>query len=197
MVAKVKVDPIAKYNLDKKIYKSRAPSIVSPNKSAKSLREALENRIETEVPQRLLENKVNGDHSLARFIPTEIQKRMVWQMAAMGASMAIIQLAVLDPDTGQPISEPMLSANFGQIMEHAREQANFTVALKIYEVAVGRDADYDEEGRVVRPSMPPNLAALQWWDRTRGEARRLAESRSRLSIDANDKTSVTLIIENS
>lgn len=191
MVERVKIDSIAKYNLEKKIVKAHAPNIVSPN--AKDLRKALEQRIEKEIPTKFLTAEKHKNGRLVRFMPTETQKRMVWQMAAMGASAQIIRLAILDPDTSEPITEPILFSNFSEIMKHAREQANFTVALKIYEIAIGNDAEYDNEGNLIKTSNPPNLEALRWWDRSRGEARRLFELRKANSED--EGTNVTLIIE--
>ena len=89
-----------------------------------------------------------------------------------------------------------MTFHFKEILQHAREQANFTVALKIYELAVGADAIYDQDGNLVRPSMKPDFEALKYWDRTRGEGKRALENR-RVSLEENDRGSVTLIIENS
>lgn len=196
---KLQVHPIAKYNLEKPINadQGRAPSIVSPNN--KNLHRALEERIEREVPSDLLNRppKRAPNGAIYRsFYPTEIQKRMVWQMAAMGASQHIIQLAVIDPETMKPVPDQCLVAHFGDIMRHAREQANFTVALKIYELAIGQDAHYDNEGNLVQPSSPPNFDALKWWDRTRGEARKLLDLRTIRQTEQTSNT-VTLVIEGS
>lgn len=190
---KEKIHPIAKYNLDKPILASlgRAPNRVS--EGDKGLRKALEDRVERDIPLTLL----NGgkEHRLSYFLPTEIQKRMVWQMAAMGASQQIIRLAVIDPVSKQPVQESTLVSHFGDILRHAREQANFTVALKIYEIAIGHDAEFDNEGNLIRPSSPPNMDALKWWDRTRGEAKKLLDLRS-VRQDQESNT-VTLVIEGS
>lgn len=197
---KLQVHPIAKYNLEKPINGTpRAPSIVSDIPDNKNLRKALEARIEREVPLSLLKQPAKRAPNGAiyhDFYPTEIQKRMVWQMAAMGASQQIIRLAVIDPATRQPVQDKCLIAHFGDIMRHAREQANFTVALKIYELAIGQDAHYDNEGNLVQPSAPPNFDALKWWDRTRGEARKLLDLRTIRQTEQASNT-VTLVIEGS
>jgi len=185
---RLKIDPIAKYNLDKPIYTTR-----SKEEHKTKVRRDLESRIAKDIPPELLSKRALPN---SRFIPTEQQKRMVWQMAAMGASEAIIKLAVINPDTGNPLPEMTLHYHFQEIMKHAREQANFTVALKIYELAVGSDAIYDQEGNLVRPASMPSLDALKWWDRTRGEAKRMHETR-RVALEEEGKGSVTLIIENS
>lgn len=185
---RLKIDPIAKFNLDKPRYETR-----SKEDTKSKVRKDLEKRIATDIPNHLLHD---NPHPTARFIPTEQQKRMVWQMAAMGASESIIKLAVINPNTGEPLPEMTLHFHFKEIMQHAREQANFTVALKIYELAVGSDAIYDNQGNLVRPAFQPNLDALKWWDRTRGEAKRMHETR-RVALEEEGKGSVTLIIENS
>lgn len=196
---KIRIDPIAKYALEKPINSNqgRAPNRLGDGD--KDLRKVLEERIEREVPPQLLLDKppelVNG-HRFWNFHPNEIQKRMVWQMAAMGASQNIIRLAVIDPDTRQPVDERCLTAHFGDIMRHAREQANFTVALKIYEIAIGHDAEFDQEGNLIRPSSPPNMDALKWWDRTRGEAKKLLDLRS-FRQQESTSNNVTLVIEGS
>jgi hypothetical protein len=191
---KLQVHPIAKYNLEKPINSNQGRAPRRLGDGDRELQKALAARIEKEIPAQLL--LMNPPpHKNRVFHPTEIQKRMVWQMAAMGASQNIIRLAVIDPDTKQPLSDSILVSNFGDIMRHAREQANFTVALKIYELAVGRDAEYDNEGNLIQPSYPPNFDALKWWDRTRGEARKLLDLRTvRHEQEAN---TVTLVIEGS
>jgi hypothetical protein len=189
---KLQVHPIAKYNLEKPINSNQGRAPRRLGDGDRELQKALAARIEKEIPPQLL--LLNSNRARA-FHPTEIQKRMVWQMAAMGASQNIIRLAVIDPDTKQPLNDHALTSHFGDIMRHAREQANFTVALKIYELAVGRDAEYDNEGNLIQPSYPPNFDALKWWDRTRGEARKLLDLRTvRHEQEAN---TVTLVIEGS
>lgn len=198
MVDRVKADPIAKFNLDKPIinfhpFQKQVDRNRANNAKSMSVRKQLEKRIAKQIPQELLTSQYHKNGRLVRFIPTETQKRMVWQMAAMGASSSIIALAVIDPDTGEPIDEGMLQNNFGVILQHAREQANFTVALKIYELAVGNDAIYDQEGRLVKPATPPNFQALSYWDKTRGEGKRLLELRKNTIEEGG--TNVTLVIE--
>ncbi len=196
MVEKVKLNGAPKfpYTHDKQSkrinYAKNGGGIVS-NKQA-ALKEALENRIEKEIPERFLKDKALVK---SRFVPTETQKRMVWQMAAMAASWQIIRLAIIDPDTGDPISEAVLDHHFREIMKHAREQANFTVALTIYQLAIGNPAEYDANGNMLRPYSAPNLDALKWFDRTRGEAKTVLQQR--IAGPTIDGTSVTLVIEGS
>jgi hypothetical protein len=146
----------------------------------------LNERIEKEVSNLLL--------IIAPVIQIEIQKRMVGKWRC--GRRQYYSTSRYRPETRQAISDRGLVTNFGDLMRHAREQANFTVALKIYELAVGRDAEYDNEGNLLQPSYPPNFDALKWWDRTRGEARKLLDLRT-VRNQEQEANTVTLVIEGS
>jgi hypothetical protein len=150
-----------------------------------------------EIPVSLLKDKEGIPNVSPHFYPSELHKQTVWRMAAAGATAEIIRLAIVDPATDKPIHQSAFSYHFAEIVQHAREQANARIALKIFEIALGQEAEYDNDGNIIRPYLPPNLDALKWWDRTRGEAARLFGLRNVISHAADGSGPVTLVIEGS
>jgi hypothetical protein len=190
MAAKVTLNPLAKYELEDH-EKHRYHPMGTPSQVTKMLMKKF--NLAKDVPREFLEYQPTN----ATFHATEQQKRMVWQMGAMGATVEIIRLAIVDPDTRLPINMPTFNAHFMHILQHAREQANVKIALKIFELALGQDAEYDEDGHIIRPYCPPNLDALKWWDRTRGEARGMFGVKSMVESVVGGNGPVTLVIEGS
>lgn len=190
MAAKAKLDPLSKYELEPHTKFKYHPK-GTPAATSKMLMKKYQ--IHKDIPREFLEFQPTN----TEFHATEQQKRMVWQMGAMGATVEIIRLAIVDPDTNLPINLPTFNGNFAHILQHAREQANVKIALKIFEVALGQDAEYDDDGHIIRPYCPPNLDALKWWDRTRGEARGMFGIKNVVNSIVEGNAPVTLVIEGS
>jgi hypothetical protein len=190
MARKARLDPLAKYELedhDKHKYHPQG----TPSQTTKMLMKKF--NLAKDIPREFLEYQAEN----SAFRPSEKQKRMVWQMGAMGATVEIIRLAISDPESGLPLNLVTFNSHFLHILQHAREQANIKIALKIFELALGQDAEYDEDGHILKPYCPPNLDALKWWDRTRGEARGMFGMKSVVNSVVDGNGPVMLVIEGS
>jgi transcriptional regulator with XRE-family HTH domain len=93
--------------------------------------------------------------------PTDQDRKIAYSYSAYGATQEDIATALgMDFKT--------LTKYFKEELEAGRATAKNTIAQKIYQVAVGRDAITDPEtGQELAPAVKPNLSALIFLAKTR------------------------------
>lgn len=95
------------------------------------------------------------------YVPKPQDRKIVYSYAAYGATYEDIAASL-------GIDDKTLVKHFKEELETGRAIAKNTIAQKLYQVAVGRDAVlHPETKEVMLPAVPPNLGALIFLAKTR------------------------------
>lgn len=90
----------------------------------------------------------------------------VQAMAAVGLTQEQIRLLIINPTTGQPITKKTLIKKFKRDMDRGRANAILRVGTTVYQMACGQDAEFDADGNLLRPYVPPDRAAAFFYLKT-------------------------------
>jgi hypothetical protein len=101
------------------------------------------------------------------FTPAPEDRRLVSALAGYGADQDYIASRIVNPQTGRPIDRKTLAKNFAAELSGAATEADIRVVESLFHQAVGRPAQYDDKGRLVRAEMPPVPACTIWWTKAR------------------------------
>jgi len=102
-------------------------------------------------------------------IPTPAMREMVYTLAKYGVPLNDIRLRILNPTTSRPISHETLKRHFKEEIDIGIADGNAHLAKVAFQSAVGRAAEYDPDGRVIRGELAPNAAVLNLLLKTRLE----------------------------
>lgn len=95
-----------------------------------------------------------------QFIPEEQDYKIVYSYAAYGATNEDIA-AILG------IDNKTVTKYFEEELRSGRATAKNTIANRLYNIAIGKDAVINELGEVIAPAIKPNLSALIFLAKTR------------------------------
>jgi hypothetical protein len=101
------------------------------------------------------------------FTPTQAQREQVETGIANGIYHKDLRKLILNPDTGRPIDKVTFKKVFQYEIKNGHNHQRLQTSVTAFQMAVGSDAVYDEDGDLLRPAQPPNLAALKWYEQSR------------------------------
>jgi hypothetical protein len=114
-----------------------------------------------------LKKPINLGRGHPTFEATSYQRELVKALCACGAKVDEIAKLIINPDTGKPIHYDTLKNVFFRELELGVLEQHLKITNSLYEMAVGRDAVYDDKGNLLRAPLAPNLGAIVWWEKTR------------------------------
>ena len=101
------------------------------------------------------------------FTPTDEQRRFVELAVTNGATHKEIAGMIANPGTGKPISRDTLKKVFKAELMLGHVKQRLQLSGSVFRQAIGTDAEYDDEGNLIRPPMAPNFAAAKWYEQSR------------------------------
>lgn len=101
------------------------------------------------------------------FVPTDEQRRFVELAVTNGATHREIAGMIENPGTGKPIGRDTLKKVFINELRLGHVKQRLQLSGSVFRQAIGSDAEYDEEGNLLRPPMAPNFAAAKWYEQSR------------------------------
>lgn len=101
------------------------------------------------------------------FEPTEAQREMVKTGIANGIYHKELRKLIINPDTGKPIDKEIFRQAFHWEIRNGYQSQKLATSMTAYQMAVGTDARYDDEGNLIRPAVEPNISALKWYEMSR------------------------------
>jgi hypothetical protein len=93
------------------------------------------------------------------FEPTDKDRELVRTLAGYGLVQKQICSMIINPSTGKPIDEKTLRAHFRDEYDEGAAKGDAAVLQSLFQQAVGRPAEIDDKGRVVRDELKPNVSA--------------------------------------
>jgi len=97
------------------------------------------------------------------FEPTAEQRGQVKAMVAYGIPLEKIAPLITDPETDRPIGGATLRRVFRHEIEIGEVEATAQVSQSLYHQAVGRPAQYDARGNLIRAEIKPDTQAMTLW----------------------------------
>lgn len=101
------------------------------------------------------------------FEPTAEQRRLVETHAAFGTPQDDICTLIISSVSGKPITGKTLRQKFATELSVAESRANARVVESLFHQAVGRPAQFDGAGKLIREELKPVVAAAIWWTKGR------------------------------
>jgi hypothetical protein len=93
------------------------------------------------------------------FEPTAADRKMVVTLAGYGLTQRQISFLVTNPGTGKPIDEKTLREHFREELDVGEAKGDMAILQSLFVQAVGRPAQFDEQGRKIHEEMSPVTAA--------------------------------------
>lgn len=110
---------------------------------------------------------IEGNVHASEFIPTPLQRQLVYDYSMFGAPLGDICLRIINPLTGRPITTGTLQNKFADEIAAGRANGNLDIAKVVHENTVGAPAEFDEEGNMTREERIPNPSILIWSSKVR------------------------------
>lgn len=101
------------------------------------------------------------------FTPTKGQREQVETLSGFGIGQDDICLLLANPNTGKPIDLKTLHKHFRHELDVGIARANAKVVESLFFQAVGRPAQFDERGNLVRSELRPEPAPAIFWTKAR------------------------------
>jgi hypothetical protein len=117
--------------------------------------------------------------TMTSFIATPAHRQLVYDYAKFGVPVSDIILRLINPNTGRPITPGTFKQHFDEEYGLGRADGNIAIAQVGYEMTVGRPAEFDENGVMVKPAKDPNPSVL------------IAQAKHRLGWQAKKDITIT------
>lgn len=101
------------------------------------------------------------------FDPTDEQRRLVSALAGYGAPQEYICGKIINPQTEKPIDKKSLEKHFRAELDAAMQDTDLKMVESLFIQGVGRPAQYDKGGKLVREELKPSVAAAIFWTKAR------------------------------
>lgn len=136
-----------------------ARTIINPNTGKPLNRKAFTEHFRDELVKRPVGRPT--------FEPTKEQRAQISMMVAYGATKGDMALMIINPATGQPIHKQTLETAFRRELDVGAAEANMRVAQTLLQKCVGRPAQYDQYGNLIRDEIKPETPAINFWMKCR------------------------------
>jgi hypothetical protein len=101
------------------------------------------------------------------FKPTDEQRRLVSALAGYGAPQEYICIKIINPQTEKSIDKKSLEKHFRSELDSAMTETDLKMVESLFMQGVGRPAQYDKDGKLIREELKPNVAAAIFWTKAR------------------------------